>query len=298
MSTTAGRVVRRFTGGYLNIGDLVFYGKWKNAVGRITGFGENEKGDPTIILQPTDKDGNPKKGQPKELVMLKVRKYEPEKKEAGTEFQPSTAVVGDSMNDNLTTARVASRFLEALEVGKTFENEQWRIHRFRPSIRITELANAGKRGKKVREITLYDLDYAKDLPLESMVLELVMHARRGASFDRMLQAAKEMEELGAKLDVRELRGVDVIPGGFEELSIQGSGVLVEVGYNDFRVVNKADTFNESTCIPAIKGGKKGVPVFYRWVKDNQSKIRSMTFPEVLNAMKDLGVKYHQYCAMD
>lgn len=89
--TTAGKVTGRWlVAGYLNIGDLILYGKFKNARGRITGFGKNEKGDPTVIIQPVDKDGNAKKGQPKELVMLKVRKIEPEQKEA-TEDQQAAA---------------------------------------------------------------------------------------------------------------------------------------------------------------------------------------------------------------
>ncbi len=291
------KVARRYIlSGYLNIGDPVFYGKWKNTEGRIIRFGKNEKGDPTIILQPIDKDGKPKKSKPKEPVMLKVRKVEPEKKKAWTESSKGLGVV-ENMS-KLTATRVAARFLEALDVGKTFENEKWRIHRFRPSIRITDLTNAGKRGKKVREITLYDLDYAPNFPVESIAMELVMHARRGANFDRMLQVAKEAEEIGAKLDVRDLRGVDVTPGGFEELTVKGQGVLVEVGYQDFKIVNTDDTYNLSTCIPAIKGGKKSIPAFYRWVKDNQDKIRTMSFVEVVRAMKDEGIKYYQYCAMD
>jgi hypothetical protein len=62
--------------GYLNVGDLIFYGKWKNARARILSFGVNEKGDPTVEAQPVDKDGNDKKGKPKVLTLLKVRKIQ------------------------------------------------------------------------------------------------------------------------------------------------------------------------------------------------------------------------------
>lgn len=61
-------------GSYLNVGDVVLYGKFKNAKGRILSFGKNEKGDPTIEVQPIDKEGKSKGGQPKTLVLLKVRK--------------------------------------------------------------------------------------------------------------------------------------------------------------------------------------------------------------------------------
>jgi hypothetical protein len=305
MHMTAGKVVQRYlTAGYLNIGDLILYGKFKNARGRITGFGKSEKGDPTILVQPVDKEGKPKKSQPKELVMLKIRKVVPPKKEAGTEFpQPAVVVEGmNSMNDNndsTIAARIAARTINALGEGRTFENEAWRIHRYRPSIKITELVNAGKRGKKVQQIDLYDLDYVQGgFPTESVAAELVMLAKRGASFDRMLQAAKEAKELGAQLQISTERGVDVRPGGFEEITVKGKGVLVEVGYKSFSVQDIADQNNLSTCIPAIKGGKKSIPAFYRWVKDNQAKIRGMKFHEVVKAMDENGIDYHRYCAMD
>lgn len=76
--------------GYLDVGDLVLYGKFKNALGRIIGFSTNDKGDPQVELQPVNKDGTDKKSQPKMVTMLKVRKV---KKEAAM------------------AVRVASRFL-------------------------------------------------------------------------------------------------------------------------------------------------------------------------------------------
>jgi hypothetical protein len=60
--------------GYLNIGDMVLYGKFKNALGRIIGFSTNEKGDPTVEVQPMNSDGTEKKSKPKVLTMLKIRK--------------------------------------------------------------------------------------------------------------------------------------------------------------------------------------------------------------------------------
>lgn len=74
MDPVAVNVIRR--AGYLNIGDVVLYGKWKNALARILSFGVNEKGDPTIEAQPVDKDGADKKGKPKTLTLLKVRKVQ------------------------------------------------------------------------------------------------------------------------------------------------------------------------------------------------------------------------------
>lgn len=195
--------------------------------------------------------------------------------------------------------RVASRYLSAMSVGETFESDTWRIHRYMHSIRITPLENAGKRGKKVTSMVVYTNGYDK-LPLESMALEFMMHAKRNASLERMQTSIDEyIQVFAGKVEMHTSieRGVDVMPGGFKNLTIQGKGVYVEAEYDSFRVKNQEDP-NESTCIPAISGGKKSIPVFYRWVKDNEGKIKNMKYRDVTKAMDDLGVDYHSYCAMD
>jgi len=196
--------------------------------------------------------------------------------------------------------RVASRYLKAMSAGETFESETWRIHRFRDSIRVTPLENAGKRGKKVVVMSVHTRGYGDDLPIESIALELLMHAKRNASSERMQKAIDEYIQVFAgkvEMYTTTQRGVDVMPAGFKNIAIQGDNVYVEAEYDSFRVKNQNDP-NETTCIPAISGGKKSIPVFYRWVKDNESKIKGMKYYDVLRAMKDLGIDYHSYCAMD
>jgi len=74
--TSAQRVAQRYLeAGYLDVGDYVLYGKFKNARGKVVGFGKNEKGDPTVEVIPVDKEWKPKKGaKPKSLTLLKIRK--------------------------------------------------------------------------------------------------------------------------------------------------------------------------------------------------------------------------------
>ncbi len=75
-SAMAQRIAQRYLeAGYLDVGDYVLYGKFKNARGKVVGFGKNEKGDPTVEVIPVDKDWKPKKGaKPKSLTLLKIRK--------------------------------------------------------------------------------------------------------------------------------------------------------------------------------------------------------------------------------
>jgi hypothetical protein len=47
------RVAARFlTGSYFNVGDVILYGRWKNHVGRITAFGADQYGNPTVTIEP------------------------------------------------------------------------------------------------------------------------------------------------------------------------------------------------------------------------------------------------------
>lgn len=70
----AARVAERFLEGKtytLNIGDPIFYGKYKNKRGIIREFKTNEKGDPIVVI---DQVPNPTgRKQPKELKLFRIR---------------------------------------------------------------------------------------------------------------------------------------------------------------------------------------------------------------------------------
>ena len=65
VTTPASRVASRYAlaAGYFSIGDPVLYGKWKNMRGIIKAFGVDEKGNPTITIEPVPK------GRKQDLVM-------------------------------------------------------------------------------------------------------------------------------------------------------------------------------------------------------------------------------------
>lgn len=75
MSTPAIRVAARFLrAGYLAVNDLVWMGKYKNKLAIITAFGEDEKGNPTITVEPVPRG----RKQPKTFGLFKVWKVRPE----------------------------------------------------------------------------------------------------------------------------------------------------------------------------------------------------------------------------
>lgn len=189
----------------------------------------------------------------------------------------------------------------SLNVGNSLEDERrmLRFHRFRDSLRVWDLTNAGKRGKKVKIFAVTGLDRAGGAEAE-----FIFQVTKAPSFAAALKLAKEwvdtMQETTPFVHLYETeeRGVDVTPAGFRPITVDGKHVYIQAEYNSFRIKDKVDLANEPTCIPAIKGGKKDIKVFYRWVKDNESKLKGMKFHDVLRAMMSEGIKYHQYCAMD
>jgi hypothetical protein len=189
-----------------------------------------------------------------------------------------------------TLDRQAGHNIVAMGRGETFENEKWRVHRYADAIEITQLENAGKRGKKC--MTFY---LSGGTTIESTSDEFMMLGKRGADFGRMQQAFKEALETGWQGRESWLRGVDVKPGAFKELIVRGAHVTVIAGYDQYSIEDINDENNAPTCIAR---GKKSVGQFYRWVKDNARAIQSMTYNDILQALGREGIDHHDYCAMD
>jgi predicted small metal-binding protein len=198
--------------------------------------------------------------------------------------------------DRIAT-RVANRYKMALGIGETVELGSVRIHRYAEHIVVTDLTNAGKRGKKCKELTVSGGWKASKDEMD-VVAKMVGHMRDYGKVKETIE--KHMKETGVELTLREtdLRGVDVLPYGFRPLDFHGQHVDVTVSLKDFAVRNIDDQANLPTCIPAVKGSPGDIPAFFRWVKDNPDKVQKATYADMLDVLKQLGVHTHQYCAVD
>lgn len=202
-----------------------------------------------------------------------------------------------------SSIRVAYRYLEskALGRGETLERNGYRIHRFNDSLRLTDLTNAGKRGKKVDEFWA-SWWRGGDPELQGAIEDWMEFATRARDFKALAAAIqvgitmlKDDHNITVESGWHNLRGVDVTPAGFTKLKVDGDGVHIESGYDDFVIRDLVDRNNEPTCIAR---GKKSIKQFYRWVSDNQAKIKKMKFRDVLKAMDAENIDYHYFCAMD
>lgn len=195
-----------------------------------------------------------------------------------------------------TPVAVATR----LAVGCTLENGTLRTHRFRDHLVLWDLTNAGKRGKKVSKLNLqpsFKMSAAhRDAVLEqiSILLENLQSYEVAAAVLSQLAAASKTIDLSTT----EERGVDVIPASFKTITIKTDTLELTASYADFTVRCLKDRHNLPTTMPAIKNGKKSVQQFYTWVSANQERIKTMSYHEVQLAMREQGIRYHSYCAMD
>ena len=203
-----------------------------------------------------------------------------------------------------TPEKVLARFQKTsyLRPGHGKEVGEVRIHRFMGSIVVWDLKHAGKRGKKVEKLVVMSGHLVGSQRSEEEILDGVASMIEGkGTFNSIVSTINDyVKDYPGDLSLHTYfeRGVDVTPAGFKKIEIKTSDVYIEADYDGFRVKNLRDTNNEPTCIPSSKGGKKSIPQFYRWVRDNESKIKRMTYHEVLSAMSREGMKYHSYCAMD
>jgi hypothetical protein len=181
----------------------------------------------------------------------------------------------------------------------TVDRAKMHLHRYRDQIQVTDLTFAGKRGKRVERFSVVDLDYAHG----GWAHDLVEALAKASSYKAALALAKKMledYEGSGSPSVHEytLRGIDVMPAGVSPVTLNGKHVWIKATPIDFIVRDKDDQHNLPTCIPATRGGKKSIPVFYRWLLENESQIERMTFHDVMKSMSDAGIQSHQYCAMD
>ena len=186
--------------------------------------------------------------------------------------------------------------MAAIGVGDTVENGVVRIHRYMDTIKVMDLTFAGKRGKVVRRLTIFPNVRGPDrMELLRNISTMIEDYDK---YDRILGILKDYlidhpEDI--VLDESSERGVDVTPAGFKEIVLNGQHVQIEVSYKQFVIKDLDDKNNEPT---AISKGPKGIPTLYRWVSDNQDKIRSMKYRDVLQSLKELGISYHDYLAVD
>lgn len=286
---------------FFNVGDIILYGKYKNKKGKIVAFSENEKGQPLVEIEPIPKGRKQNKimGLFKIWNLSVVEKSQEGKKEAMDEL----------------ANRVASRFVLAagIPLGKTWEKGDVRVHRYSDHYLVTDLVNAGKRGKKVRQMTIalthaYKGDRARWM--EHMGTEFVGYA----NYDRIKAFIGDiLHDYPGEIRINEteVRGVDVNPGGFEKVEFdivdRDWSLTVKAELDDFLVVhrhrlrgptrpdepaNDDGTMFQDTMY--YSGNKAGAKVFYNWLRANLNNAKGMNLDDFRKLWRELKIPYDSH----
>lgn len=191
-------------------------------------------------------------------------------------------------------------------MGKTVEFGTVRVHRFADHFKVTDLTHAGKRGKKVRIMTLspsYQYRQPPAVWLESMSKALSDYP----SYDRIKSFIGDiLHDAPGEINLNEseVRGVDVNPGGTEKIELKGQGVEITALPDSFLVKATAllraknpngpanDSGSELTQDTLYgPAGKRDAMVFYNWLKANKGEASRMDIQGLQKLWHDLGIRY-------
>lgn len=268
-------------GAFFNVGDEILYGKYKNKRGRIIQFGLNDKGQPLVEIEPIPK------GRKKNKLMGLFKIWNVS---AIAKAQKETPM------DPVTT-RVAGRFIvtAGIPLGKSWETGSIRIHRWRDMYTITELTNAGKRGKQVREMTIDPRVPDVQGWMERMSEALPQYD----TYDQVLAFFKDLaKDYPGQIQIHESvkRGVDVNPGGTTKINLKTDTGLEITAEPMYFSIKKTDVFEGRTG-PFNQDrsywprDKKGAAVFYNWLKANLTQANRMTIEDFQKLWAELKIPY-------
>jgi hypothetical protein len=213
--------------------------------------------------------------------------------------------------------KVATRYREALELGKeTFSPHGLKYHHWHGSLSITEMANAGKRGKKVRELRVIPDTHDDDIAIR--IIQHAVKTTLSMTYDQAKAYLEKVmqEHAGANgrpiynLTETSYRGVDVEPMGTKiELHNKfpdGSWLRITASPQDFHVTDSqvmsaldaegrpkpAHGMHQDTSYWPAK--KQDGTVFYTWLKSNMSVAGHMTGMDLRKVWEQLGVRWNSH----
>ncbi len=207
--------------------------------------------------------------------------------------------------------RVAHRYLRALGMGQGTFTKNLKIHHFRGSLEVTDMTNAGKRGKKVRIMSVIPTSHNDEESSEELLQPLIdrmVHMTYDQVKSHLAEILAETKDLPTppfNVHEHEVRGIDVEPMGttinLSKTFPDGSIVEITASPHDFRV--KSSTPINAPDKPAhglhqdtsywSRGKQSGI-IFYGWLKDNMSKASNMTIIDLMTLWHQLGVKFDSH----
>jgi hypothetical protein len=199
------------------------------------------------------------------------------------------------------TLNIAKRFVtegHEVRVGQGVETKNLRIHRYRDSLSVIDLTNAGKRGKTVDRFSAAHNPTIGDDDPRAIGLDNLAYDISSGKIKTYDEALRQAKSLGLEIYEGTVRGVDVAPPGSKPIEVNTDNLYVKIDHTSFMVRDKRDQNNDPTLIPPMKGGRTAVKKFRAWADKNIALLNTMTFAELNKEMSREGIDSHYYCAMD
>lgn len=198
----------------------------------------------------------------------------------------------------------------SLGVGRSFFTQKnLKLHHYRGVLVVTDMTNAGKRGKVVRKLNVSTSRLQEDA-LSEKVLSQAAESILNFDYD---QAKNHLEDVLKREGHESLftlsesteKGVDVEPMGttlkLEKKFPDETIVRIQSSPHEFRVTNSQVMSAPGKAMDGMRQdtayygrGKKDGILFYGWLKDNLSKAANMTIYDLIKVWRELGISYDQH----
>jgi hypothetical protein len=204
---------------------------------------------------------------------------------------------------------------QAMPIGDEIDFGNLRIHRYNGSIVLTDLTNAGKRGKRVDEYALYDLDFLETNQVAMAQLErwlgnvIKQKMTTGEAISTLLDLMDGWDYVlttgKPKLEPRSHRGIDVNPPTsvmphIKKVVVNEPGLTLSIDAkpNDTMIrevtfmvdKGKRGPYRTDTFLTGL--GKKGASLIYNWVRMNIDLLSNVSgLSEIREMLKADNIPY-------
>lgn len=209
---------------------------------------------------------------------------------------------------------------EAIPVGTGGETQHLRYHRYSGSVRITDLANAGRRGKKVDILTVWDLDYLRNDLAIARLNRWLEGVVKGNTFDQVLRDLKALfadferglhDGYMPKWQVKQEKGVRIDPPqsvskkikDLKVLDIPEKTITVNAKPSDvsirqvvfFLQDDGSRGYYMSDDVVSNTRNRRETKALYQWVVQNIDKLKRVkTLSDVYRMLESEGVPYRSF----
>jgi len=194
--------------------------------------------------------------------------------------------------------------------GRTVDQGNVRIHRYRDSFKVTDLTDAGKRGKRVRILSVSP-SHSYEGRIEDWMRSMSVVLEDYTAYNNIVGFFRDvLVDFPGEIDMHEnvVRGIDVNPGGtvrYDFTTQRGVEVLAlpdKFSLKGSRVIrpnrpgqpanDTGKEYYQDTLYWSVS--KRDAQVFYNWLGANQDAAKRMGIHEFQDIWRQLEVQYDSH----